>query len=207
MLALSVTHCRRRPGRDCDCEALGCARKRRLHSSNALEHMPPNRRVRGGGGRLGTLPPLSGTKLPIQNVRALVAIEFAVRISIRGVIFRHLTTFQHSVLPRWGVVSLGANFPNPKAWGPRETTRVHCGARRRGGMAVGGARATVQKIPVIGVLWPNPPSQFEFMRNGLTDLVTSRAKISVSNFGGRKESSTNCPNWRWISSTFPLTSL
>jgi hypothetical protein len=28
-----------------------------------------------GWGRLGTLPPLSGTKLPIQNVRALVAIE------------------------------------------------------------------------------------------------------------------------------------
>jgi putative ABC transport system substrate-binding protein len=27
-----------------------------------------------------------------------------------------------------------------------------------------------KKIPVIGVLWPNPPSQFEFMRQGLTEL-------------------------------------
>jgi putative tryptophan/tyrosine transport system substrate-binding protein len=27
-----------------------------------------------------------------------------------------------------------------------------------------------KKIPVIGVLWPNPPSQFEFLRQGLTEL-------------------------------------
>jgi putative tryptophan/tyrosine transport system substrate-binding protein len=27
-----------------------------------------------------------------------------------------------------------------------------------------------KKIPVIGVLWPNPPSQFDFMRQGLTEL-------------------------------------
>jgi putative tryptophan/tyrosine transport system substrate-binding protein len=33
-----------------------------------------------------------------------------------------------------------------------------------------GARAAAQKTPVIGVLWPNPPSQFEFLRQGLTEL-------------------------------------
>jgi putative ABC transport system substrate-binding protein len=27
-----------------------------------------------------------------------------------------------------------------------------------------------RKVPLIGVLWPNPPSQFEFMRQGLADL-------------------------------------
>ncbi len=27
-----------------------------------------------------------------------------------------------------------------------------------------------KKVPLIGVLWPNPPSQFEFMRQGLADL-------------------------------------
>src|SRR5262249_42852011 len=27
-----------------------------------------------------------------------------------------------------------------------------------------------RKVPLIGVLWPNPPSQFEFIRQGLADL-------------------------------------
>ena len=27
-----------------------------------------------------------------------------------------------------------------------------------------------KKVPVIGVLWPNPPAQFEFIHQGLVDL-------------------------------------
>jgi putative ABC transport system substrate-binding protein len=53
------------------------------------------------------------------------------------------------------------------------------GMRRREFIAgLGGAAAwpavargqQSKKIPVIGVLWPNPPSQFDFMRQGLTEL-------------------------------------
>ncbi len=32
------------------------------------------------------------------------------------------------------------------------------------------ASAQSKKVPVIGVLWPNPPAQFEFIRQGLVDL-------------------------------------
>jgi len=41
------------------------------------------------------------------------------------------------------------------------------------GSAIGwprAARAQAKKVPVVGVLWPNPPSQFEPIRQGLKDL-------------------------------------
>jgi len=54
----------------------------------------------------------------------------------------------------------------------------------------------VKKIPRIGVLWPNPPATFQFMRQGLKD------------FGyGRRGNSTSYPNWRPSLSAFRSTSL
>ena len=38
-----------------------------------------------------------------------------------------------------------------------------------------------KKAPVIGVLWPNPPSRFEIIRQGLLDLgyaLSSSVKLS-----------------------------
>ena len=58
-----------------------------------------------------------------------------------------------------------------------------------GGMAVAWPVAShaqqVKNMPRIGVLWPNPPATFDFMRQGQRTSAMPRAKISVLNFGGR----------------------
>jgi putative tryptophan/tyrosine transport system substrate-binding protein len=50
----------------------------------------------------------------------------------------------------------------------RDFIKVIAGSTAAWPLAVHGQQSG--KVPLIGVLWPNPPSQFEFIRQGLADL-------------------------------------
>lgn len=63
------------------------------------------------------------------------------------------------------------------------------------------------KAPLIGVLWPNPPSQFEPIRQGLKDLGYVEGKNIRFEFDGRKARSTSYRKWHSISLAFRLISL
>ena len=60
-----------------------------------------------------------------------------------------------------------------------------------------------KKAPVIGVLWPNPPSRFEIIRQGLMDLGYVEGKNIRFD---RKERSTSYPKWHRILSGCQLIS-
>ena len=57
-----------------------------------------------------------------------------------------------------------------------------------------------KKIPRIGVLWPNPPATFDFMRAGLNDLGYVEGQNMAFEFRWAEASSTSCPNWQRTSS-------
>ena len=60
-----------------------------------------------------------------------------------------------------------------------------------------------KKVPLIGVLWPNPRDQFELIRQPLVDLGYVEGKNIRFEFRWAEERSISCPNWRWSLFGFP----